>query len=113
MVDQGKELAKKPHIVIATPGRLADHLDTCNTFSLNRIKFLVLDEADRLLSGIFDEQMRTIFGAVPKQKQTLLFSATMTDTLEQVKSITKKQVGTMKKKNENPHIRLFSFASST
>ncbi|XP_026688251.1 probable ATP-dependent RNA helicase DDX49, partial [Diaphorina citri] len=92
MVDQGKELAKKPHIVIATPGRLADHLDTCNTFSLNRIKFLVLDEADRLLSGIFDEQMRTIFGAVPKQKQTLLFSATMTDTLEQVKSITKKQV---------------------
>uniref|UniRef100_A0A8D8TM49 RNA helicase n=1 Tax=Cacopsylla melanoneura TaxID=428564 RepID=A0A8D8TM49_9HEMI len=92
MVDQGKQLAKKPHIVIATPGRLADHLDTCNTFSLARMKFLVLDEADRLLSGIFDEQMRTIFAAVPKQKQTLLFSATMTDTLEQVKTITKKQV---------------------
>lgn len=49
MVRQGLELSTRPHIVIATPGRLADHMDACNTFSLARIKYLVLDEADRLL----------------------------------------------------------------
>lgn len=56
------------------------------------IKFLVLDEADRLLSGQFDKQITTIFNALPKERQTLLFSATMTDTLEKVRMITKKNV---------------------
>lgn len=87
MVTQGLELSKRPHIVVATPGRLADHLLSCDTFSLKRIKFLVLDEADRLLEGHFDDQLKTIFGALPKQKQMLLFSATMTDTLDKVKQI--------------------------
>ena len=41
MMQQGLDLHVKPHIVISTPGRLADHLDSCNTFSLKRIKFLV------------------------------------------------------------------------
>ena len=57
MVTQGQELSKRPHIVVSTPGRLADHLDSCNTFSLKKIRFLVLDEADRLLSGQFDDQV--------------------------------------------------------
>ncbi|KZC12616.1 PREDICTED: probable ATP-dependent RNA helicase DDX49 [Dufourea novaeangliae] len=87
MVVQGLELSKHPHIVVATPGRLADHLESCDTFSLARIKFLVLDEADRLLGGHFDDQLKTIFNALPKQKQILLFSATMTDTLDKVKHI--------------------------
>ncbi|KYN05886.1 putative ATP-dependent RNA helicase DDX49 [Cyphomyrmex costatus] len=56
MMEQGLELSKRPHIVVATPGRLADHLDSCNTFSLQKIKFLVLDEADRLLGGVFTWQ---------------------------------------------------------
>lgn len=59
---------------------------------MKRIKFLVLDEADRLLGGKFDKQIATIFAALPKERQTLLFSATMTDTLEKVKMITKKNV---------------------
>ncbi|XP_076761267.1 putative ATP-dependent RNA helicase Dbp45A isoform X2 [Xylocopa sonorina] len=84
MIVQGLELSKHPHIVVATPGRLADHLDSCNTFSLKKIKFLVLDEADRLLEGHFDEQLKIIFNALPKQKQMLLFSATMTDTIDKV-----------------------------
>lgn len=87
MVEQGRELAKQPHIVVATPGRLADHLESCNTFSLQRIKFFVLDEADRMLSGQFDEQLQTIFKAIPKQRQSLFFSATMTDAIEKVKEI--------------------------
>lgn len=72
--------------------RLADHLESCDTFSLKSIKFLVLDEADRLLGGRFDKQIETIFNALPKERQTLLFSATMNDTLEKVRMITKKNV---------------------
>lgn len=56
------------------------------------MKFLVLDEADRLLGGRFDKQIATIFNSLPKERQTLLFSATMTDTLEKVKMVTKKNV---------------------
>ena len=41
MMKQGQDLSVKPHIVISTPGRLADHLDSCDTFSLGRVKFLV------------------------------------------------------------------------
>lgn len=92
MVAQGLELSKKPHIVVATPGRLADHLESCNTFSLAKIKFLVLDEADRLLGGHFDEQIKTIFKALPKERQNLFFSATITDTLEKLKLVTGKDV---------------------
>lgn len=92
MMVQGLELSKQPHIVVATPGRLADHLDSCDTFSLQKVKFLVLDEADRLLGGHFDEQLKKIFAAVPKQKQVLLFSATMTDALDKVKQIASSQV---------------------
>ncbi|XP_034952554.1 probable ATP-dependent RNA helicase DDX49 [Chelonus insularis] len=92
MVAQGQELSNRPNIVIATPGRLADHLESCNTFSLQRIKFLVLDEADRLLSGHFDEQIKTIFSALPKKRQSLLFSATITHTLAQVKEVASNKV---------------------
>lgn len=72
--------------------RLADHLESCDTFSLKCIKFLVIDEADRLLGGRFNEQLQTIFTALPKEKQILMFSATLTDSIEQVKQITSKEV---------------------
>lgn len=87
MVTQGRLLAESPHVVVSTPGRLADHLESCNTFTLGRIKFLVLDEADRLLEGHFNEQLKTIFSALPKSRQTLLFSATITKTLEELRSV--------------------------
>lgn len=92
MIDQAKQLSKKPHIVVATPGRLADHIESCNTFSLSKIKYLVMDEADRLLSGSFDEQIQTIFKVLPKKKQNLFFSATITDTLQTLKDITGNEV---------------------
>ena len=89
MVMQGKDLAKRPHIVISTPGRLADHLESCDTFSLKRIKFLVLDEADRLVDGGFDAQLKTIFSALPptSKRQTFYFSATLTDSLQELKEL--------------------------
>jgi len=89
MVMQGKDLANKPHIVIATPGRLADHLESCNTFSLKKIKCLVLDEADRLVDGSFDGQLKTIFESLPasSERQTLYFSATLSDSLQQLRDL--------------------------
>ena len=92
MVTQGQELAKRPHVVVATPGRLSDHLESCNTYNFQKLRFLVVDEADRLLGGHFDEQIKTIFQALPKQRQNLFFSATITDTLEKLKSVTGKDV---------------------
>ncbi|CAB0037222.1 unnamed protein product [Trichogramma brassicae] len=92
MMYQGQELSRRPHIVVATPGRLADHLESCDTFSLQRIKFLVLDEADRLLGGNYDAQMSIIFKAIPKERQSLLFSATITDALDKVKQVSSKEV---------------------
>uniref|UniRef100_A0A0A9Z6B2 RNA helicase n=1 Tax=Lygus hesperus TaxID=30085 RepID=A0A0A9Z6B2_LYGHE len=92
MIEQGQELARRPHIVIATPGRLYDHLNSCNTFHFRRMKYLVLDEADKLLGGPFDDEMKGIFAAVPQNKQTLLFSATMSDVLDKVKAVAKKEV---------------------
>jgi len=89
MVMQGKDLSNKPHIVIATPGRLADHIESCNTFSLKKIKYLVLDEADRLVDGSFDGQLKTIFSSLPtsSERQTLYFSATLSDSLQQIKEL--------------------------
>lgn len=101
MMVQGKELSKHPHIVVATPGRLADHLESCDTFTLKKIKFLVLDEADRLLGGQFDTQISTIFRALPKQKQSLLFSATITDALDKVKQVSSNEV-TIKRSESFP-----------
>uniref|UniRef100_V9KKX4 Probable ATP-dependent RNA helicase DDX49 n=1 Tax=Callorhinchus milii TaxID=7868 RepID=V9KKX4_CALMI len=90
MVKQALELSRKPHVVIATPGRLADHLKSSNTFNLKKIKFLVLDEADRLLEQgctDFTKDLEVILGAIPAKRQTLLFSATLTDTLQELKKI--------------------------
>ncbi|NXG82616.1 DDX49 helicase, partial [Stercorarius parasiticus] len=90
MVAQALELSRKPHVVIATPGRLADHLRSSNTFSLKKIKFLILDEADRLLEqgcADFTPDLEVILEALPARRQTLLFSATLTDTLKELKGL--------------------------
>lgn len=92
MVKQGHEMFKKPHIIVATPGRLADHIESCNTFSLSKVKFLVLDEADRLLGGEYDNHLKVIFDSLPKKKQILMFSATLTDTLQEVQKVTSNKV---------------------
>lgn len=101
MMVQGLELSKRPHIVVATPGRLADHIESCNTFSLEKIKFLVLDEADRLLGGSFDKQLKVIFPTLSKEKQVLLFSATITDALDKAKNLAPGKVFMWEAKDES------------
>jgi ATP-dependent RNA helicase DDX47/RRP3 len=78
MMTQAIALAKKPHIIVATPGRLVDHLQNTKGFSLRTLKFLVMDEADRMLSMDFEEEINQILEVIPKERNTYLFSATMT-----------------------------------
>ncbi|KAF9581453.1 hypothetical protein BGW38_001513 [Lunasporangiospora selenospora] len=80
MLPQAIALSKRPHVIIATPGRLHDHINSSkDAMHLSRVKFLVLDEADRLLTETFAEDLGGILGALPQKRQTLLFTATMTD----------------------------------
>jgi superfamily II DNA/RNA helicase len=78
-VSYGKQLAqiRKPvDIVLATPGRLKDHLDR-GSIDLDRVELLVLDEADRMLDLGFQEELDAIMARAPRERQTLLFSATL------------------------------------
>ncbi|KAI3379850.1 hypothetical protein SNEBB_008422 [Seison nebaliae] len=93
MIEQTNQLNKLPHIVISTPGRLVDHIKSNSSgFSLKKIKFLVLDEADRLLSDMFHTQLERILQVLPSRenRQTLLFSATFNENLIKTQNITKK-----------------------
>ncbi|TPX31431.1 hypothetical protein SmJEL517_g05230 [Synchytrium microbalum] len=83
MMVQAIELSKRPHVIVATPGRLVDHIrSSSDTVNLKRLRFLVMDEADRLLHATFAEDLATILEHIPNKRQTLLFSATMTSDLK-------------------------------
>ncbi len=78
---QALALARKPHVIVATPGRILHHLETTKGFSLRALRFLVLDEADRMLSMNFEESLSRIVLELPKHRRTFLFSATMTSSV--------------------------------
>lgn len=80
MMSQSIALAKKPHIVIATPGRLVDHLENTKGFSLRSIRYLVMDEADRILNMDFEADLDKILKILSPSstRSTYLYSATMT-----------------------------------
>ena len=81
--EQAKQLERRPHVVIATPGRLKALIDGNVTLAkvFKRTAFLILDEADRLLDESFEEDLGTILECLPAMRQTLLFSATITRAL--------------------------------
>lgn len=82
MVQQAIALGKKPHIVVATPGRLLDHLENTKGFSLRSLKYLVMDEADRLLDLDFGAIIDKILKVLPRERHTYLFSATISSKVE-------------------------------
>jgi len=82
MVPQAIALGKKPHIIVATPGRLLDHLENTKGFSLRGMKYLVMDEADRLLDMDFGPILDKILKVLPRERRTFLFSATLSSKVE-------------------------------
>ncbi|XP_066515641.1 probable ATP-dependent RNA helicase DDX47 [Hoplias malabaricus] len=84
MMSQSLVLAKKPHVVIATPGRLIDHLENTKGFNLRALKFLVMDEADRILNMDFESEVDKILKVIPRDRRTFLFSATMTKKVQKL-----------------------------
>ncbi|MEE9929191.1 DEAD/DEAH box helicase [Microvirgula aerodenitrificans] len=85
-IDPQKEaLRRGVEIVVATPGRLLDHIEQ-KTVSLNRVEMLVLDEADRMLDMGFIPDIRRIISLLPKTRQTLLFSATFSAEIKRLSS---------------------------
>ncbi|MDZ4230051.1 MAG: DEAD/DEAH box helicase, partial [Candidatus Veblenbacteria bacterium] len=80
---QHSALAKRPHVIIATPGRLIDHLEQ-KTVRLTEVNALVLDEADRMLDMGFLPQITRILKVVPVDRQTMLFSATMPEGIVRI-----------------------------
>ncbi|KDR82696.1 hypothetical protein GALMADRAFT_238187 [Galerina marginata CBS 339.88] len=77
-------LRTRPDIVIATPGRLIDHIRNSPSFTLDAVDILVLDEADRMLSDGFADELSEIIKSCPTSRQTMLFSATMTDSVDEL-----------------------------
>jgi ATP-dependent RNA helicase RhlE len=90
MHTQLKDIRSRPHVIIATPGRLIDHLDQKHV-RLDNVGVLVLDEADRMLDMGFEPQLKRILVSVPTDRQTLLFSATMP---EEISAIARKYMKT-------------------
>ena len=82
---QKEELRQKCHVVVGTPGRVLDHIEK-GTFVLEQINYLVLDEADEMLNMGFIEQVESIITRLPKERTTMLFSATIPGNLEKLSS---------------------------
>lgn len=78
---QKLELKQKTHIVVGTPGRVLDHIEK-GTFSLERLKYLVIDEADEMLNMGFIDQVEAIIDELPINRMTMLFSATLPEDVE-------------------------------
>ncbi len=83
MRPQLADLRRNPDVIIATPGRLIDHVQSRNV-DLRTVDTLILDEADRMLDMGFAPQIKQILREVPEERQTLLFSATMPDDIAQI-----------------------------
>ncbi len=85
MYNQVYSIRNNPHIIIGTPGRIIDHIER-RTLSLRDVTILVLDEADRMFDMGFAPQIKKILQVVPKERQTMLFSATMPDGIAKIAS---------------------------
>lgn len=81
---QEHALRTLPDILIATPGRLLDHLTNTPSFTLSALDILVIDEADRMLEDGFTDQLEEIVRQCPRGRQTMLFSATMDDSVDEL-----------------------------
>jgi len=88
---EAQKLAKGINILVATPGRLLDHLQNTKDFLYKNLQCLIIDEADRILDVGFEEEMKKIVKLLPKKRQTMLFSATSTKKTEDLVAVALKK----------------------
>jgi ATP-dependent RNA helicase DDX18/HAS1 len=88
---EADRLAKGVNIIICTPGRLLDHLQNTKGFIFRNLLALVMDEADRILEQGFEDDLRAILKLLPKERQTMLFSATQTKKVEDLARLSIKE----------------------
>lgn len=91
MNSQAAELRARPDIVVATPGRLLDHITNSSGVGLDDVEFLVLDECDRLLQLGFQEEVHELVKACPSERQSLLFSATLSTKIDELVKLSLKR----------------------
>lgn len=82
--EQETVLKQRPDVIIATPGRFIDHMRNSASFTVETLEILILDEADRMLEDGFADEINEILDTIPKSRQTMLFSATMTDSVDKL-----------------------------
>ncbi|KAI8888604.1 ATP-dependent RNA helicase HAS1 [Backusella circina FSU 941] len=88
---EADKLVKGVNLIVATPGRLLDHLQNTRGFVFKNLKALVIDEADRILEIGFEDEMRQIIKIIPSERQTMLFSATQTTKVQDLARISLKK----------------------
>ncbi|XP_001604385.2 probable ATP-dependent RNA helicase pitchoune [Nasonia vitripennis] len=88
---EAQKLSKGVNIVVATPGRLLDHLQNTPDFLYKNLQCLIIDEADRILDIGFEEELKQIINILPKRRQTMLFSATQTKKTEALTTLAVKK----------------------
>jgi len=88
---EAQKLQKGINILVATPGRLLDHLQNTKDFLYKNLQALIIDEADRILDVGFEEEMKKIVKLLPKKRQTMLFSATTTKKTEDLVAVALKK----------------------
>lgn len=88
---EAEKLAKGINIIVATPGRLLDHLQNTPDFLYKNLQCFIIDEVDRILEIGFEEELKQIINLLPKRRQTMLFSATQTEKIDAVSRLALKK----------------------
>ena len=96
--------SNEARIIICTPGRLIDHMVNTKKFDYNNIKILIIDEADKILKIGFEEELTEIIKLIPKNRQTLLFSATITPKVEDLITLSVKNYENIRIKSVDPTV---------
>ena len=96
--------SSEARIIICTPGRLIDHMVNTKKFDYNNIKILIIDEADKILKIGFEEELTEIIKLIPKNRQTLLFSATITPKVEDLITLSVKNYENIRIKSSDPTV---------
>jgi len=102
---EAEKLEKETTILVATPGRLLDHLKTTKNLKIENLQFLIIDEADRCLEIGFEEEILSIVKLLPKKRQTILFSATQTRNIQSLSRISFQKTPVLLEIKENRKVK--------